>query len=85
MEKFKMLSKEVAPGVIETPETGGCGTGSCPSVLRREDGKFVVVGKRLSPGDCKDLDESGLVKIYDDEFAVVVDPDLLLKAVKPRA
>jgi hypothetical protein len=80
MEKFKMLSKEVAPGVIETPESGGCSVGSCPAVLRRHDGKFVVVGKRLSDTDSKDLEDSGLVKIYSDEFAVIVDPELLSKA-----
>ena len=63
MVKFEMLSKEVAPGVIETPESGGCGNGSCPAVLKRDDGKFVVVGKKLSEADSRDLEESFWLRV----------------------
>lgn len=70
-----MLAKEVEGRVY----TGGgeCPTGNCPSVLQRSDGQVVVVGKRLSNDEVESLNSSGLVKVHDDEFAVLVTPELL--------
>lgn len=78
--KFRMLSKEVAPGDIRIGKQ--CGSGSCPSVIERSDGKFVIVGKLLSESEQRDLDAAGIVKVYKDESAILIDPLLIQTAMK---
>lgn len=80
MQKFKMLAKQVGETVYEGD--GGCVGGSCPAMIRQDGGKVVVVGKLLKSSDQSALDSSGLVKIYEDEQAVLIDEKMLLAAVK---
>ncbi|WKZ57474.1 MAG: hypothetical protein QY326_02075 [Bdellovibrionota bacterium] len=75
--KFTMIAKESFPGQFVTGKEACCPQGTCPSILKCEDGSIVIVGKRLMASDLKDLEATGLVKVYDDEFAVRIDPQLL--------
>ena len=77
---FKMLAKEIAPGRILVGNNG-CSGGNCPSVLSCSDGSLVIVGNKLSASEISALEETNLVKVYDHEFAVRIDPELLKKAV----
>ena len=81
-KNFRMLAKEVAPGRVETVFNGGCGGGACPAVLEAQDGGFIVIGNRLSSDELCDLEGSGMVKVYDHEFAVRVSPELIKKAMR---
>ena len=81
MATYRMLSKEVGPGVVSQGE-GGCPGKTCPATLLRSDGKAVVVGKRMSKAELQELEGTGMVKVYEDEFAIVVDPELLKTGVR---
>jgi len=80
MEKLRMIVKQVGQQLYGGGEN--CGNGSCPSVIEREDGKLIIVGKQLGESQKVTLDQSQLVKVYGDEEAIVVDRELLLAAAK---
>ena len=77
--KFTMIAKEVSSGRIEIGYST-CPTGNCPAVLTTADGRAIVVGRRLNPAELSELELSGLVKVYDHEFAIEVNPELLKAA-----
>ena len=79
-KKYELLAKETSPGVFVSG-SDPCGGGSCPAVIRRSDGKLIVVGKRMNKTEESALTGSGLVKLYEDEFAIIVDSELLDKAI----
>jgi hypothetical protein len=81
MERFRMLAKEIGPNKIVMGNTDCPGT-TCPSVLLRSDGRAVVVGKKMGKTEVKELESTGKVKVYEDEFAVLVDPELLRGSIK---
>lgn len=56
-----------------TPQSLRCSIGACPSVYKTEQGKLVVIGKRPT----QEITESIKDKIGDDEWAIVIDPELL--------
>jgi hypothetical protein len=83
MPKFRMLAKQVGDAVYDVASDGSvCPPGSCPTVIMREDGKLIVVGKHLRGSSRTDLDNAGLVKVYEDEEAIVIDEAMLRTAYK---
>jgi hypothetical protein len=56
-----------------TPTALRCTLGACPSVYKTQQGKLVIIGKRPS----LEITETIKNKIGDDEWAIVIDPDLL--------
>lgn len=58
-----------------TPETYMCNSCSpcCPAVFETEDGKYVIIGKKISP-DVKKLVEG---KVADDEFVIEVEKGMI--------
>lgn len=56
-----------------TPESLRCSIGACPSIFKTAQGKFVIIGKKPSP----EITETIENKIGDDEWAIVIDPELL--------
>lgn len=75
--KFTMIAKESSPGQFVSGKEACCPQGTCPSVLKCDDGSVIIVGKKLGASDLNDLEATGLVKVYNDEFAVRIDPALL--------
>ena len=81
MSKFRMLAKQVGDQVYEIAADGdNCPPGSCPTVIMRDDGKLVVVGKHLRGNARTELDAAGMVTVYEDEEAVVIDEAMLRTA-----
>lgn len=57
-----------------TPEAFRCHTSNCcPAVLKTEDGKILIIGKKLSADEQNALSH----RIADDEFVIEVDRDML--------
>lgn len=55
-----------------TPEKLQCVAGTCPAVYSTEDGRVIVIGKKV------DLEEAGLTEeVADDELAIAVDAEML--------
>jgi hypothetical protein len=81
MAKYRMLAKEVSPGRVVSGG-GACPTTTCPAVLLRDDGNIVVIGKKMAVTEIKNLESTGMVKVYDDEQAIVIDPQLIIGANK---
>ena len=73
--KFEVLAKEVSPGKVVGG--GDCNGGQCPAVLACDDGSLVIVGNRLSADEMNALAEAGNVKVYDHEFAIKLNPELI--------
>lgn len=56
-----------------TPGSLRCTLGACPSVYKTKQGKLVIIGKKPS----REITETIENKIGDDEWAIVIDPELL--------
>jgi len=56
-----------------TPRALRCSLGACPSVYKTQQGKLVIIGKKPS----REITETIENKIGDDEWAIVIDPELL--------
>ncbi len=78
--KYKILAKELPDGRVIVPEKG-CGQGSCPAVIKRQDGTMMVVGKQISVTEQRMIEEEGVVAFHAGEIAVEISPELL-KMVK---
>ncbi len=61
-----------------TPEQFRCTIGNCPAVYRTATGKLLIIGKR--PAATLDSELADIVG--EDEWAVVVDPAMLVDAVQ---
>lgn len=66
-----------------TPEAYMCGTCGCgcPAVFETENDQYVIIGKKLSPEMEKEL--AG--RVADDEFAIIVDKEMIDGARKIAA
>jgi len=62
--------------VSDSPYGNGmrCGGGGCPAVFETEQGTFLIVGRRLSPGEKAELPMDRI------EDALEIPRDLLLEA-----
>jgi hypothetical protein len=56
-----------------TPAAYRCSLGACPSVYKTAQGKLVIIGKKPA----HEIAETIKNKIGDDEWAIVIDPELL--------
>lgn len=56
-----------------TPTHLRCSWGGCPSVFALSDGQILIIGKKPSPDIYSQVQE----KVADDEFAIVINRDLL--------
>jgi hypothetical protein len=56
-----------------TPDRFRCLIGECPAAFRLEDGRILLIGKKIEP----DLLNKISGRIGGDEYAVVVEPGLL--------
>ena len=79
--KFEILAKEIAPGHVVTDSTG-CSGGQCPAVLTCDDGSLIVVGNRLTSSELAALEGGGQVKVYEHEFAIKLNPELIRTAAE---
>lgn len=60
-----------------TPKALLCGVAACPSIYEREDGSFVIIGKRLKDAT---IERELHQKIGPDEIAIEVPRELLANA-----
>lgn len=56
-----------------TPQSLRCSIGACPAVFKTEQGKLVIIGKKPSGKIIESIEN----KVGEDEWAIVIDPELL--------
>jgi len=75
MKKYKLVTKQLLKGIVVAGDSS-CAAPSCPAVIKRSDGKVILVGTILSKENHADIAKSGVIKFHDGEVAMEMDAKL---------